>query len=104
MTASVVNDFDPARCSVKTPQASWTVVNVGNVSILFSYGLPAGVDTGKEVFVKSSKRSTVKHLNTWRDFRRQIELPELDFNLALMEALHTESQFIYQNLPKQEYK
>lgn len=97
MTAPEVSELNPTRCSVKTPQASWSVVNIGKISILFSYGRPAGVDIGAKVYVLPSKRSTVKHLNIWRDFRIQTEVPEPEFTETLLKALDDESSELLSN-------
>lgn len=92
MTASLPTATSPPVATVKVPQTTaWVQLDLGKVSILFSFGRPVGVDTGKDagVFVLAANKATTKHLNRWRDFRVQIELPLREFNLAVLGALHS---------------
>ena len=77
---------------ISVPQISWAVVELGQLSILFSYGRPAGFSWGSDgTFVLPSKRATVKHLNTWRDFRTHHELPPAEFESRLLIAIQKET-------------
>lgn len=79
--------------SCRSPYSRWVDVQIGTVSILFSYGIPFGLDSIAGCFVLSSPtRATSKHQNLWRDRTlHTVVSPEL-FDSYLLAALQSESQ------------
>lgn len=87
----------PISCNVKSPHATWSVFNIGQLSVLFSYGRPVGFSTPDRTFVRDKvKRATQKHLNAWQDFRSHQTISPEEFDAALLvemqEALNTIQQ------------
>lgn len=90
MTAPVQADIPAPICSVKVAQTTpWVQLDIGQTSILFSYGRPVGISHKNEVFVLASNKSTTKHLNRWRDFRAHKEVPQGSFDTILRVAVTT---------------
>lgn len=79
--------------SCKSPYSRWVDVQIGTVSILFSYGIPFGLDSIAGCFTLTPpSRATSKHLNIWRDRTlHTVVSPEL-FDSYLLAALQSESQ------------
>lgn len=79
--------------SCKSPYSRWVDVQIGTVSILFSYGIPFGLDSIAGCFVKSAPaRATAKHLNLWRDHTLHTVVSPEVFDSYLLAALQSESQ------------
>lgn len=88
-------------CSTKVPHATWTSVDIGGMSVLFSFGHPVGLGLGKVTYVRGAiKRASQKHLNNWRDFRQQVEITPDEFDSRLVDSLEREVKRLREQLTK----
>ncbi len=79
--------------SCRSPYSRWVDIQIGTVSILFSYGIPVGLDSIAGCFtLQPSTRATAKHLNLWRDRTLHITVSPEVFDSYLLAALQSESQ------------
>jgi len=86
-----------------SPYARWVVVEVGVLSILFSYSRPVGLEYLDGVYVlEGTSRATQKHINTWRDYNRQHRISKQKFDSLLFAALSQESLSLKGEHPMQE--
>lgn len=91
MTASLA-----LNCTTNPPHNTRTEVNVGVLSILFSYGVVCGFDYLDGCFVWDGiNRTQQKHVNQWRDFKIHKRTTRQDLDRSLLIALQQESEALF---------
>ena len=77
---------------LETPYSSYGVLDLGVLSILFSFGRPVAFDylDGPKM-LDGLPRFSSKHVYTWRDFRKISILSSREFDSALLDAINQES-------------
>src|SRR4051812_36420934 len=74
-------------------------LNVGRVSVLFSYGSPIGVHYNEEVLVlEGLNRHQQKHANQWRRFDTQSKVSHQQLNEAFLDSLFLETAILSEQL------
>lgn len=82
-------------CSSKPPHNLHNEVNIGVLSIFFSYGKMVGYSYAGDTFILLGTTSTTqRHLNKWRPFKSHQHIPRPKLTLGLLAALQQESALL----------
>lgn len=74
-------------------------VNIGALSVLFSYGSPIGFSYHDGPYVREGlNRFQQRHVNQWRRFDTQTKVPFTEFHLGFLSALNQETEQQINNL------
>ncbi len=83
------------HCTSKPPHNLHNEVNIGELSIIFSYGRVAGYSYAGETFITlGAVSSTQRLLNRWQPFKSHQPLPRQKITLGLLAALQQESALL----------